>query len=116
MIVVTNRIPVAKGFEETFEERFRQRAGLVDQADGFIRFEVLRPLQGDYYQIVTYWRDKDAFEAWTRSRSFQHGHAQARAEAEQQDAAAGRAPEQMFAGPNIIEIAEVVQESGRPLS
>ena len=25
--VVTNRVPVAKGFEDAFEERFRNRAG-----------------------------------------------------------------------------------------
>jgi heme-degrading monooxygenase HmoA len=30
MIVVMNRIPVAPGFEVSFEERFRNRAGLID--------------------------------------------------------------------------------------
>ena len=37
MIVVTNRIPVAEGFEIDFEDRFRKRVHLVDQAKGFIR-------------------------------------------------------------------------------
>jgi heme-degrading monooxygenase HmoA len=40
---VTNRIPVAKGHEIDFEDRFRKRAHLVDQAPGFIRNEVHRP-------------------------------------------------------------------------
>jgi heme-degrading monooxygenase HmoA len=32
VIVVTNRIPVAKAHEADFEDRFRKRAHLVDQA------------------------------------------------------------------------------------
>ena len=43
VVVVTNRIPVASGFEADFEERFRKRAGLVDSEPGFIRNEVHRP-------------------------------------------------------------------------
>ncbi|GIS60503.1 MAG: hypothetical protein CM1200mP2_27280 [Planctomycetaceae bacterium] len=34
MIVVTNRIPVASGYEIDFEDRFRNRVHLVDQARG----------------------------------------------------------------------------------
>jgi heme-degrading monooxygenase HmoA len=33
--VVTNRIPVAPGFEAEFEERFRKRAHLIDRSPGF---------------------------------------------------------------------------------
>ena len=40
---VTNRIPVAEGYEIDFEDRFRKRVHLVDQAKGFIRNEVHRP-------------------------------------------------------------------------
>ena len=43
MIVVTNRIPVAAGWEEKFEDRFKKRVHLVDQSPGFIRNEVHRP-------------------------------------------------------------------------
>ena len=43
MIVVTNRIPVTKGHEIDFEDRFRNRVHLVDQAPGFVRNEVHRP-------------------------------------------------------------------------
>jgi len=43
MICVTNRIPVAEGYEIDFEDRFRKRVHLVDQAKGFIRNEVHRP-------------------------------------------------------------------------
>ena len=43
MIVVTNRIPVAAGHEIDFEDRFRNRAHLIDQSPGFVRNEVHRP-------------------------------------------------------------------------
>jgi heme-degrading monooxygenase HmoA len=35
MIMVANRIPVAEGYGEQFEERFRQRAGLGFFAKSF---------------------------------------------------------------------------------
>ena len=52
MIVVTNRIPVASGHEIDFEDRFRNRVHLVDQAPGFIRNEVhrRRPVRFDHEQ------------------------------------------------------------------
>jgi heme-degrading monooxygenase HmoA len=43
MIVVTNKIPVAEGHRIDFEERFKRRVHLVDQAPGFVRNEVHRP-------------------------------------------------------------------------
>ena len=43
MFVVTNRIPVAQGHEIDFEDRFKKRVHLVDQAPGFVRNEVHRP-------------------------------------------------------------------------
>ena len=42
MITVANRIYVAREYAEAFEQRFRDRAGLVDQMPGFISNQVLR--------------------------------------------------------------------------
>ncbi|EYE99994.1 antibiotic biosynthesis monooxygenase family protein [Chondromyces apiculatus] len=110
MFVVTNRIPVAEGHEADFEDRFRKRAHLIDQSPGFIRNEVHRPrpmkldhatgtwspdteTQG-YYEVKTWWRSFEDFEAWTKSPSFAEAHK-------------NRAPKEMFAGPNKLEIHEV---------
>ncbi|UNO44206.1 antibiotic biosynthesis monooxygenase [Streptomyces sp. MST-110588] len=50
---------------EVLEKRFGARAGLVDSADGFEWFELLRPLEGtDNYLVYTRWRDEEAFQAW----------------------------------------------------
>lgn len=100
MIVVANRLPVAKGYEKEFEKRFEHRIGAVDQMPGFIRIEILRPLLGDHYIILTYWESRAAFEAWMKSEAFKRAHAHA-----------NPASKEMFAGRNVCEVHEVIQMS-----
>lgn len=102
MYVVMNRIPVNKQYHEDFAERFRQRAGLVDQSPGFIRNLVLRPDDdsSDYHIVMTMWQDKAAFVAWTESDAFKQAHAQAR-----------HAPAEMFAGKSVLESFTVVSDT-----
>ncbi|MCB9556329.1 MAG: antibiotic biosynthesis monooxygenase [Deltaproteobacteria bacterium] len=115
MIVVTNRIAVSRGFEQDFEERFRRRAGLVDQNPGFIRNEIHRPKplafdrqSGSWqpkedadarYLVMTWWRSLDDFVAWTKSESFRKAHADP-------------PPKEMFSAAAVLEIHEVFQQSG----
>lgn len=111
MVVVTNRIPVAKGHEIDFEDRFRKRVHLVDRAPGFVRNEVHRPkpvrfsheqggwvddpdAQG-FYEVKTWWRTFEDFVAWTQSPAFAEAHS-------------SRPPKEMFAGPNVLEMHEVL--------
>ncbi|MGD8308425.1 MAG: antibiotic biosynthesis monooxygenase [Chromatiales bacterium] len=76
MYIVTNRVPVAAGWEETFEERFRKRAGQIEQQPGFVRMQILRPDTPETpYLVETSWRDKAAFEAWVGSDDFKAAHA-----------------------------------------
>lgn len=103
MITVMNRISVHPEFAAAFEERFRTRAGLVDSMPGFIRNEVLRPIrQGDPYIVLTYWDNMEAFQAWTESDAFKHGHARS-----------GSLPKEAFSGPNVLEIHEIILDSGQ---
>jgi heme oxygenase (mycobilin-producing) len=110
MIVVTNRIPVASGHEIDFEDRFKKRVHLVDQAPGFVRNEVHRPRlvrfdheSGDwrenpdeqgYYEVKTWWRSFDDFVTWTKSESFAEAHR-------------NQPPKEMFAGSSQLEVHEV---------
>ncbi|MFN2404017.1 MAG: antibiotic biosynthesis monooxygenase [Candidatus Binatia bacterium] len=111
MFVVTNRIPVSEGFEVDFEERFRKRAHLIDRSPGFVKNLILKPVrrrfdhasgawvespERGYYLVQTYWQTEDAFWDWTRSESFRIAHS-------------NRPPAEMFAGPNVLEIHEVIQ-------
>lgn len=78
--VVINAISVPSERAEEFAERFAKRAGLVEQADGFEDFQLLRPADGrEQWLVVTRWRDEEAFRAWMGSRAFgaQHGGEQA---------------------------------------
>lgn len=113
MFIVTNRIPVSKGYEADFEERFRKRASLIDAHPGFVSNRILRPVsrrldhktgawkQSDelqYYIVETYWETEDDFWAWTRSEDFMKAHS-------------NRPPAEMFAGKNVLEIHEIAIEA-----
>jgi heme-degrading monooxygenase HmoA len=110
VIVVSNRIQVSPGHEEAFEKRFEGRAGLVEKQPGFVRLEILRPktvqmhgqtLGGsDYYVVLTYWEDEQAFLNWTESDAFREAHSK-------------RPPKEMFSGPNVFEMHEIVQAVAR---
>ncbi len=104
MIAVANRIFVNPEYAEQFEERFRNRAGEVDQMPGFIANQVLRPVNpGDPYIVLTYWRSRADFEAWVRSDAFVKGHTRS-----------GTLPREAFSAPNKLELHEVIQDSSRP--
>ncbi|MFC0041292.1 antibiotic biosynthesis monooxygenase family protein [Actinomadura rayongensis] len=80
-VVKINVLTVDPALRDELERRFAGRAGLVESADGFEGFELLRPVEGtDRYLVYTRWRSEDDFRAWTESRAFQHGHARAAAE------------------------------------
>jgi heme-degrading monooxygenase HmoA len=100
MIVVSNRIQVTKGQESAFEQRFEGRARLVESMPGFVRLEILRPLKSEYYVVLTYWESPEAFEAWTEGPEFREAHSR-------------RPPKEMFAGPNVFEMHEIVQHVER---
>ena len=104
MITVANRIYVKPEYAEDFEQRFRERAGLVDKMPGFISNQVLRPVNdGDPYVVFTLWNSREDFLNWVRSDDFVKGHAQS-----------GTLPRDAFPKPNVLEMHEVVQDSSRP--
>lgn len=104
MITVANRIYVRQEYREAFEERFRQRAGLVDKMPGFISNHILRPVnEGDPYVVFTFWQSRQDFLNWVRSDEFVKGHA-----------ASGTLPKEAFSAANVLELHEVIQDSTRP--
>ncbi|WP_329085252.1 antibiotic biosynthesis monooxygenase family protein [Streptosporangium sp. NBC_01469] len=83
-VVKINVLTVSEEMREELERRFSGRAGIVESADGFEWFELLRPVDGgDRYLVYTRWRSEEDFRRWTESQAFQRGHAQAAAEAGQ---------------------------------
>ena len=96
MFIVANRVPVASGWEDTFEERFRQRAGQIDKPPGFVGMQVLKPQSDDTpYVVLTSWQDKAAFEAWVGSDDFKLAHS-------------NPMPREAFDGEGKLEMYEVI--------
>ena len=51
------------------ERRFAARARMVDTAEGFLEFELLRPVSGeDRYFVMTRWDSREHYEAWAAAR------------------------------------------------
>jgi len=98
VLVVSNRISVAKGWEENFEKRWKERKWHIAQSPGFIKTEVLRPMNGDHYVVMTYWRSKEDFDKWTESQAFMEAHA-------------NTPPKAAFNGPSKLEVHEIIAES-----
>lgn len=74
-MIKINAITVREGSGDELARRFAQRAGAVDDADGFEGFELLRPTDDrETWLVVTRWRDDESFHAWVASPAFGHGH------------------------------------------
>lgn len=103
MIVICNRIPVNPEHSAAFEERFADRASLVDGMQGFISFQLLRPSnEDDPYVVMTFWESEADFQTWTESDEFKEGHARS-----------GSLPPDTFAGHPKLEMYEVIQSTAR---
>lgn len=75
MYVVTNRVMVVEEYKEQFEQRFRARAGQVDKQAGFVRMDVMRPLEENSpFLVMTVWQDEKAFLGWVNSEDFKLAH------------------------------------------
>lgn len=104
MISVANRIFVNPEYAEAFEERFANRARMVDTMPGFLFNQVLRPSgESQPYIVLTYWETYAHFEAWTSSEAFREGHAKS-----------GTLPREAFSGRNVLEVHQVIQDSRDP--
>ena len=65
-VVKINAIEVPEGAGPELERRFAARQGAVENAPGFLGFELLRPTGGDNrYFVYTRWESEDAFQAWS---------------------------------------------------
>lgn len=72
--VVMNNIPVTDEGRPIFEDRFKNRAGAIEDTPGFQAIRILRPTQGNTYIVFTQWQDEASFEAWKESQAFKHAH------------------------------------------
>jgi heme oxygenase (mycobilin-producing) len=80
-VVKINAITVPRERFDEFARRFADRAGKVEQAEGFEGFQLLRPNdERDVCLVITTWASEAAFRGWMSSADFTAGHSQHRAE------------------------------------
>ena len=72
---------------------------MVDSFPWFVKNEVLRPVKGDSYVVMTYWESMEQFQKWMESDSFKKAHS------------GETLPKEAFAGENTITIHEVFSSS-----
>jgi len=80
MFIAMNRFRVVKGYEGDFEHVWLSRDTLLETVPGFVEFHLLKGPEADdhtLYASHTVWRNRAAFEAWTRSDAFRAAHSQA---------------------------------------
>jgi heme-degrading monooxygenase HmoA len=60
---------------DSVREAFRNRPRLVEGAEGFVRLDVLQPLDTpSEFWVMTYWTDRSAFESWYGTHAFKEAH------------------------------------------
>lgn len=77
MYIAMNRFKVVLGSQAEFERVWISRDTHLRDVPGFIEFHLLRgPEREDHvlYSSHAVWRNKDDFEAWTRSEAFRLAH------------------------------------------
>ncbi|MCM3717482.1 antibiotic biosynthesis monooxygenase family protein [Fictibacillus phosphorivorans] len=99
--VIMNHVPVTEDGRSLFEERFQNRAGLVENEPGFVGIRILRPLHQDPYIIMTLWRSHTDFINWQQSKAYEEAH---------KDRGTSRGlPETLFSGQSYVKEYKVVQ-------
>jgi heme oxygenase (mycobilin-producing) len=73
--IALSRFVVANDQFDDVRAAFLARPCHVDQADGFVRMEVLQPTNAPAeFWLMTWWREEADFDRWYRSHSFAESH------------------------------------------
>lgn len=99
-VVKINAIEVPENAGPELEQRFAARAGMVENAPGFLGFELLRPLAGESrYFVYTKWESEEAFQAWAKGPA--------------REAHAGQGPP-VSTGASLLEFEVVAEAAPKP--
>jgi heme oxygenase (mycobilin-producing) len=77
MFVVLSKFVVANGMTEQVKHAFMRRPHLVDSAPGFVRLDVISPLDNlDEIWLITYWEDEASYRTWHHGHTYHASHRQ----------------------------------------
>ena len=77
MFVALSKFTIANGPEmaDAVKSAFCNRPHQVETAPGFIRLDVLNPMENiREIWLLTYWADESSFKAWYRTHHYQAAH------------------------------------------
>ncbi len=73
--VALSRFAVANGMTGEVKKAFRSRPHLVEEAEGFVRLDVISPVDApNELWLITYWRDEECFRKWHHSPRHKESH------------------------------------------
>ncbi len=73
--VAVSKFVVANGMIDDVKRAFRVRPHLVDGAAGYLRMEVISPIERpEEIWLITFWTDKASFETWHHSHLYRDSH------------------------------------------
>jgi heme-degrading monooxygenase HmoA len=74
--VALSRFVVANGLAAEVKAAFRNRPHLVEGAPGYLRMDVISPLElPEELWLITFWADEASFRNWHRSHLYRDSHA-----------------------------------------
>lgn len=75
MFVALSRFTILNDMAEQVRQAFRDRPHLVDRAPGFVRMEVMSPLEAPKeIWLVTWWADEASYRNWHRGHDYHDAH------------------------------------------
>jgi heme-degrading monooxygenase HmoA len=75
VVVVISRFTIANDMVAQVREAFQSRPHLVDQAPGFLRMEVMSPIdKPEEIWLVTHWENETSFHVWHESHAYRESH------------------------------------------
>jgi heme-degrading monooxygenase HmoA len=73
--VALSKFVIANAMTAEVKEAFRHRPHLVDSAPGYLRMEVISPLdRPEEIWLLTFWVDEESFRTWHRSHLYRESH------------------------------------------
>ncbi len=75
MYVAMSKFVVINNMQKEVQNAFKNRPHLVDNEPGFIRMEVLNPVdQPEAFILMTYWQDEQSWQKWFKSHAYKESH------------------------------------------
>lgn len=75
MFVAMSKFAIANGMTAEVKQAFRDRPHLVDDAAGFVRMDVISPMDlPEEIWLITYWTDEASYKTWHRGHTYHASH------------------------------------------